>query len=254
MKKIFISLILIFLAHFFTIKPAYCEEDFFSTENFKKSKPKPPTQSVARAVENTKKKGLFSKFNRKTNNTENENQGYYGTLPDVEADFKYKKQTKPSSSQIDMKIPNEEIKEENLKKAPFDDSLFLDMVIKKEPDSQYVNDIQKIKFSLNNLKKCLENKDDIQKYNACVNGLELYVQNFKRKYENESESLKESYIEVINTNYYAKVLGNLKYDANYYSRYVPTQKGQYSEENISSKEEDLLNRINKTLFLLNNET
>lgn len=248
------------MAHFFTINSAYCEEDFFIQENFQESKSRPqiPVKNITKAIEKTKKKGLFSKkntkFNYQTNKEEVIPQGYYGTLPDIEADFKYKKQSLPSSSQIDMKIPTEEVNEENLKKAPFDDSLFLDMVIKKEPDSKYVNDIQKIKFALNNLKKCLENKEEIQRYNACVNGLELYVQNFKKKYENKSESLKESYIEILNTNYYAKVLGNLKYDANYYSRYVPTQSGQYSEENISSKEEDLLNRVNKTLFLLNNES
>ena len=127
------------------------------------------------------------------------------------------------------------------------------MIIKKEPDSEYLNDIQKIKFALNNLKKCLEEKGDIQRFNACVNGLELYVQSLKKKYENKSESLKESYIDLLNTNYYAKVLGNLKYDANYYARFVPTQNGQYSKENITLEEEKLLNRVNKTIFLLNNE-
>ena len=262
MKKIFISLILIFLAHFFTINSAYCEEDFFIEGNFaeSKNKIKLPTQNVAKAIENSKKNGLLSKnkkkgkFNYQTNKTEVTPDGYYGTLPDIEADFGYKKQFIPSTAQIDMVIPEEEINEENFKKAPLDDSLFLDMIIKKEPDSKYVNDIQKIKFLLNSLKKCLENKEEIQRYNACVNGLELFVQNFKKKYENKSESLKESYIEILNTNYYAKILGNLKYDANYYSRYVPTQTGQYSQENIALQEEELLNQINKTLFLLNEES
>ena len=84
--------------------------------------------------------------------------------------------------------------------------------------------------------------------------LELYTQNFKKKYENKSESLKESYIDVLNTNYYSKLLGNLKYDSNYYARYIPTQQGKYSKENILIEEEKLLNRVNKTLFLLNNES
>jgi hypothetical protein len=80
-----------------------------------------------------------SKFNYQTNKEEAIPEGYYGTLPDIEADFEYKKQTMPSTSQIDMKIPSEDIKEENLKKAPFDDSLFLDMVIKKENKIQLPN-------------------------------------------------------------------------------------------------------------------
>lgn len=260
MKKTFISLILIFLAHFFTINSAYCEEDFFIDGNFSeaKNKMKLPTSKIENAVKkakNTKFKKK-TKFNYQTNKEEEIPQGYYGVLPDIEKDFQYKKQAMPTSAQIDMKIPDSDElpPEETLKKAPFDDALFLDMVIKKEPDSQYLNDVQKIKFALRNIKKCIEENGDIQRFNACVNGLDLYVQNLKKKYENKSESLKESYMDVLNTNYYAKLLGNLKYDANYYARYIPTNEGKYSKENIALQEEDLLNRINKTIFLLNNES
>lgn len=263
MKKTFISLILILLAYFFAINPSYCEEDFFLDGDFSESKNKLkiPNSKVKKAIENSKQSGLFSKFkkntkfNYQTNETEIIPKGYYGTLPDINEDFIYKKQSAPSIPKVDMQIIDEqnELNEENLKKAPFDDSLFLDMVIKKEPDSEYVNDIQKIKFALNNLKKCIEENGEIQRFNACVNHLELYIQNLKNKYENKSDSLKESYIDLLNTNYYAKVLGNLKYDANYYARFIPVQDGQYSKENIAQEEQKLLNRINKTIFLLNNE-
>ena len=85
-----------------------------------------------------------------------EPKGYYGTLPNIEEDFSYKKQ-KPSAPKIEIETPTEEeLKDENLKSAPVDDALFLDMVIKKEPDSQYLNDVQKIKFALRNIKKCIE--------------------------------------------------------------------------------------------------
>lgn len=264
MKKTFISLVLILLPYFFAINPSYCEEDFFLDANFteSKNKLKMPNSKVQKAIENSKQNGFFSKFkknkkfNYQTNETEVVPKGYYGTLPNINEDFKYKNQSAPSVPKVDMQVIDEQNKlnEENLKKAPFDDSLFLDMVIKKEPNSEYVNDIQKIKFALDNLKKCIEENGEIQRFNACVNHLELYVQNLKKKYEDKSESLKESYIILLNTNYQAKVLGNLKYDANYYARFVPTQGGQYSKENIALEEKNLLNKINKTIFLLNNES
>ena len=248
------------MAYFFTMNFACCEEDFFIGGDFKESKNKlkMPSSKVSKAIENSKKDGFFSrfkkntKFNYQTNKNEEIPQGYYGTLPNIEEDFKYKKQSAPTSPKVEM--PSiDKVEEKDLKKAPFDDSLFLDMVIKKEADSLYLKDVQKAKFALNNLKKCIEEKGDIQRFNACVNSLELYVQNLKRKYENESESLKESYIELLNTNYYAKKLGNLKYDANYYARYIPNQEGQYSKSNIAFEEQKLLNRVNKAIFLLNNE-
>ena len=73
------------------------------------------------------------------------------------------------------------------------------MIIKKEPDSEYVQDIQKTKQALTKLKKCIEEQGDIQRFNANVNMVELQVQNLKKKYDDKSESLKESYIDVLNT-------------------------------------------------------
>ena len=240
-----------------------CGEDFFIDSTFveSKNKVKIPAQKVAQSIEKTKKKGFFSKqtkkvrFNYATNEEEEIPQGYYGTLPNIEEDFAYKKQSSPTSKEIDIKVPDEaELTEENLKPAPFDDALFLDMIIKKEPDSEYVQDIQKTKLALINLKKCIEEEGNIQRFNGCVNMLELHVQNLKRKYQNQSESMKESYIDAINTNYYAKSLGNLKYDSNYYARYIPIDQGKYSKDNISLEEEKLLNRINKTILLIYNES
>lgn len=256
MNKPYISLIIIFLAYFFTTNIACCEEDFFTNSNFENAKTdkKITLDKIKNSIGAKKEK--FSFFKKKEKASEEENRGYYGTLPNIDKEFQYKKQeNSKTTTQSDIKLPQEDsLDEQNLKPAPFVDSLFLDMVIKKEADSEYVKDIQKIKFALNNLKKCLEENGNIQRFNANVNVLELQVQNLKKKYQDKSESYKESYIELLNTNYNAKLLGNLKYDANYYARYVPVNEGQYSENNILSKEEDLLNRVNRTLFLLNNES
>lgn len=231
MKKFFNLFILILIIHFLAINPSYCKEDFFNNSNFEE------------AQESTKEKDKSS-----------ENKGYYGQLPDIYKDFKYKRQISNSSSEINAKIPTEEdLEEENLKRAPFDDPLFLDNIIKKEKDSQYLKDIQKIKFVFTSLKNCLEEQGDIQKFNGCVNLIDLQTQNLIKKYSNKSESLKESYLEILNTNYYAKVLGNLKFDAKYYSRYIPVQEGKYSKENIAHEENLLLNRVNRTIFLINKE-
>ena len=250
MKKTFFSLNLILLAHFFTINCAYCEEDFFANSNFKEAKSQ---SKISQAVK--EKKGFFSKFKKEKKSNPEEQTGYYGTLPNISRDFAYKKQVANTTSEIDAKIPTkEELDNENLKPAPFDDALFLDVIVKKEKNSQYVNDIQKTKFALNNLKKCIEEQGDIQRFNACVNVIDLYVQNLKTKYKDKSESLKESYIDILSTNYYAKLLGNLMYDANYYSRYIPTNQGKYSKENIANEQKELLAKINKTIFLINNES
>ena len=270
MKK-FLSLELVILFMFFATGPAFCEDSFYiDTPNIEeKNKISFPVSNNIQEAQPAKeeKKGVFSKlfksnkpkkqkqFDSQANKYKNVSQGYYGTLPNIKGDFQYKQSTPPSTtSELDAYIPPDKIEDESLKQAPYSDPLFLDVIVKKEKQSNYVNDIQKTKLALTNLKKCIEEQGDIQRFNGCVNMVELYCKNLQKKYENKSESLKESYIDILNTNYHAKVLGNLMYDANYYSRYIPTQQGQYSKSNIENKKQALLKRINKTLFLIANET
>ena len=266
MKKNIIKLIVFLI--FLTVNQAYCQEDFFIDTHFVESKNAKPEyekkiDDIKEKIKETKeeKKGFFSrfkkqnkKFNYTTNKYEEIPKGYYGTLPNIEDDFSYKKQYSKSSPQNDIVVPSdEENKEENFKKAPFDDALFLDVIVKEEKKSTYVNDLQRVKYALNNLKNCIEQKGDIQRFNACVNLVDLYTKNLKTKYQNKPEANKESYIEILASNYYAKELGNLKYDAGYYSKYIPVNDGKYSSQNIDLKEQALLNKVNKTIFLINQE-
>ena len=270
MKKVF-SLELVLLIMFFTMGIARCEDSFYIGTPINDTKNKmsfPVSNNIQEAkptaAENKKKELKFfksnkpkkqKKFNPITNKTEEIPQGYYGTLPNIGQDFNYKKQTASSATQdINAKLPKENLEDEDLKPAPYNDSLFLDVIVKKEKASNYINDVQKTKLALANLKKCIEDNGDIQRFNGCVNMVELYSKNLQKKYENQSDSLRESYIDILNTNYHAKVLGNLLYDANYYSRYVPVNEGKYSKQNIEKQKQDLLKRINKTLFLIANES
>ena len=177
--------------------------------------------------------------------------GYYGTLPDIQRDFKYKTQNVQTTTSTDLK-PLEEGNIEEFKKAP-NDTLFLDKIVKKEKSSNYVNDLQRVKYALSALKKSLEEEGTIQKIHGSINLVDLYSKNLKEKYENKSESFEESYENIQLCAYYAKLLGNLMYEANYYARYVPTNQGQYSKTNINIKKQDLLTKVNKTLFLISSE-
>lgn len=267
MKKNILTLII--FVNFLMIDFAYCQEAFYIDSYFEETKnPKPKYEQkvddIKEKIELEKKeekKGFFSKFKRKnakfnytTNQYEEIPRGYYGELPDIEDDFNYKKQSSRSSPNSDLIMSDtQERKEEDFKEAPFDDALFLDVLVKQEKSSNYVNDLQRIKYALNNLKDCIEKNEDIQRFNACVNLLDLYTKNLKTKYQNKFEAQKESYFEILSANYYAKELGNLKYDADYYSKYIPVNDGKYSNKNIALKEQNLLNLLNKALFLINQE-
>ena len=209
------------------------------------------------------KEGFFSslinKF-KKDKKDDEPKRGYYGELPDISREFQYKKPAQTIDRKDEYKVPtleelNSEIESEKLKQAPLKDALFLDNILKKEDTtSEYLKDIQKTKYALLNLKKCIEENGDIQRFNACVNMLDLLCINFEEKYKNRSDALKESYRNILSTNYYSKVLGNLLYDSNYYSKYIPTSSGKYSKNNIDNEKQKLLIKLNKTIFLINRES
>lgn len=179
-----------------------------------------------------------------------QNKGYYGILPDIEKDFEYKRET---IQRIAPKQYSEkEIKDGFLLDAPLDDPLFLDVIIKKDKTSDYVNELMKIKRTLEKLRQCIVDNSSIQFFNANVNVLDLQTKNLEKKFELSAYSQTPSYFAVRHVNYSAKLLGNLKYDANFYSRYMPTQEGEYSKENINNRSLELLNEIEQTIFEIGN--
>ena len=92
MNKPYLSLIIIFLAYFFTINIACCEEDFFTSSNFQEAKTdkKITLDKIKNSIGAKKEK--FSFFKKKDEENEEEKKGYYGTLPDIDREFQYKKQ------------------------------------------------------------------------------------------------------------------------------------------------------------------
>lgn len=174
--------------------------------------------------------------------------GYYGVLPNIEREFNYLRKSNGSTNQ-GGKYSNS-LEEENLKKAPIADDLFLDIILKKKKDTQYIKDVLKISSALERFRDCIDRSCDIQQFNANVNLIDLYAKRLEKDYENKPESANQSYYMIRNVAYLAKLQGNLKYDANYYSKYMPLQNTVYSKENIDKKEQELLHEINKTIFEL----
>lgn len=197
------------------------------------------------------KKSFFDGFKKKKKiiAPNLENKGYYGNLPDVQGEFEYKKETIQTPSK---NFSEKDIQDGFLLDAPLGDPVFLDVIIKKDKNSDYINDIIKIKFTLEKLRKCIMEEANIQLFNANVNVLDLQTTNLEKKYINSANSMTSSFYAIRHVNYSAKMLGNLKYDANFYSRYMPVSDSVYSSGNISSQSAALLEEIEKTIYEIGN--
>lgn len=218
MKKFFICFFVFILVF---------EQSAFAWSFFKKTK-------------NDKKTG--------TNITSN---GYKGTLPDISKHFQYK--IKESESAVPLNMSIDEIDKLDFKTAPFDDSLFLDVIVKKQKTSPYIGELLKIQKVLENFRHQISENCDIQRFNANVNVLNLHVAKLQKKYNQKSEALTKSYLKLQELNYRAKILGNLKYEADYFSKFQPVLDDKHSQKYIKEQEKLLLNYIDKAIFQIKTE-
>lgn len=174
--------------------------------------------------------------------------GYKGTLPNIERYFEYKKEgTQSTPGKIKEGKPNPK----GLMKAPLEDDLFLDVIIKKDKPSPYIKEMLAVLELLEKLHATLlEETVSIQKYNAQVNVLDLNTTTLLKNYSSSSYSASPAYIWAQRAAYSAKLFGNLIYDANYYSRYMSITDGQYSAKNIQKEKENLIGELDKAIFTL----
>lgn len=181
-------------------------------------------------------------------NEYNFERGYYGTLPTIEKEFEYKKQNKIKTRTENF--TQNEIIEDNLQKAPLDDALFLDVILKKQKNSKYLNDIIRLTDILERFRGCIINNCSIQEFNANVNLIDLHVRRMEKLYSGTADSHSKSYYMLQNISYLAKIQGNLKYDANFYAKYMPLNNSIYSKENILQKDRELIKELDNTIFIL----
>jgi len=174
-------------------------------------------------------------------------QGYSGELPKIEKFFEYKQTETKGAPRGD--ILNAPVRRDNLLEAPEED-LFLDIIIKQDKHSQYVNDIHKLLPILEKFKEAVEAGANIQKFNANVNVLDLHVRNLSDIYGERYEANTPSYQAVMEINYRAKLLGNLRFDANFYSKYLPLTDEAYSPAGIAKQDAILVQELERVIRLI----
>lgn len=176
------------------------------------------------------------------------NKGYTGILPNIQAEFEYKHPKKTTIK--DKKLNAKDYLPEEFQNSKIDDPLFLDVILGREKASAYVVDMLRIMKFLESFRKTIENKQDIQRFNANVNLLDLHARRIETLYSNKPEGESPSYWLLLDLAYKAKILGNLKYDANYYSKFSPITGTKYDPVNIENEDKKLMDELDETVFAI----
>lgn len=178
--------------------------------------------------------------------------GYIGTLPDINGEFDYKRDTPKVVAPVFD--PTQSQNNSELKPIPRDNKSYLEIIIKKDKTSEYSNDVNDIISNLEKLKSCIESSDDIQKFNAIASNLLDNIQFMQDKYANRPESAYMSYRNLINLAAEARGVAVLRTQAQVYTKYLPysTSGAQYKTSNINAKINKLGKSVNQSLYILKN--
>lgn len=178
--------------------------------------------------------------------------GYNGTLPNIEAEFAYKR-TAPETSNPPF-TPIENQNDIDLKKIPRDKKSYLEIIIKKDKSSQYLNDTNDVILLLEKLKKCIEQEQDIQMFNAIVSSLIDNIDLIKTQYKGKPEANYISYKNLMGLSTQARNVAVLRTEGQIYTKYLPysSSGAVYTPQNIEKQVNNLLKSVDQSLYILKN--
>ncbi len=177
--------------------------------------------------------------------------GYKGNLPKIGPQFDYLKKdpavTSPLYNSIDdLDGPPEFIK------SPRNNKTYIDLIIKKDETSPYINDINDLLFILEKMKKCIEEQGDVQKFNAIASSIIDHADYLNEKYAYKPEKYYVTFKKIQELAAQARAVATLRCEAQIYLKYLTYQnEGQvYSKENIQRQVSYFSHQLNDTIQLL----
>lgn len=175
--------------------------------------------------------------------------GYTGELPDISARFQtYKEvESEPVFEYTDgFNDPYA------IKPSPRDNPAFVNIILKQDKTSQYINDLNEIISLLEILETTLEKEESLQVFSARAYNLKKNVEYFRNKYKDRPESAFASYHELMQLNTQVQALSNLRREGEVYSPYITASSNgnAFSKNNINLQSDYLLQNIRATLVIL----
>lgn len=178
-----------------------------------------------------------------------EGSGYVGTLPDLSERFQ-KTEDKEARPSFDYQDGFND--QNSIKPAPRNNPAFVNIIMKKDKTSQYVNDLNSIIPIVEKLQTIVEEQDSIQKFNAESYFLKTNVEYFRDKYKGQAEQSYISFKKLMQLNTHVQSVAQLRLESEVYSPYVTTEQSgnTFTQNNIDNQLNYLLDDIKATLVVL----
>jgi len=175
--------------------------------------------------------------------------GYVGTLPDLTRRYESAepKQTSPEMEQ--SKYFNSE---NELKPVPRENPAFVNIILKSDKTSQYVNDLNEFIPLLENIYDLIDDGSNVQIFNAKVYYFNKNADYFRDKYINRPESHFVSYKRLMELSLHAKSIALLRTEAEKYNPYLAYGSAGYiyNPNSITEQLGYLKTEIEQTILIL----
>ena len=169
---------------------------------------------------------------------DNQGSGYVGDLPDISKSFKTSepKVTKPLVEGSKKFNSSDEIKP-----VPRDNPAFVNIILKTDKTSPYLNDINDLLPQLENMLLCIEKGYDVQKFNAKAMFFNQTVKYLEEKYLDKPESSFESFKKIQTLSTHTQSVATLRTEAERYRPYLAyTGAGYLYNDNVINEQLDYL--------------
>ena len=165
---------------------------------------------------------------------DNEGRGYVGTLPDV---TKNQKSSEPNKTTPTTEKTKDFNSSTELKPVPRDNPAFVNIILKSDKTSPYINDLNELLPQLENILLCIEQNSNVQKFNAKVYFFNKTVEYLQDKYKEKPESNSESFKKLLTLNTHTKSVATLRSEAEKYKPYLAyTGAGYLYNENVINQQ------------------
>lgn len=178
------------------------------------------------------------------------NQGYIGTLPDLTREYQPTRQDEKPP--IEARPAKDFNSENEIKPVPRDNPAFVNIILKSDKTSQYVNDINEFIPMLEDIFDLIENGGNVQIFNAKVYFFNKNADYFRDKYNNKPESQFVSYKRIMELSTHARSIALLRSEAEKYNPYLAYGSAGYiyNPNNIQEQLGYLKTEIEQTILIL----
>ncbi len=175
--------------------------------------------------------------------------GYVGTLPDLTRQYQptEPKSTKPVIEQVENFHSSDQVKP-----IPRDNPAFVNIILKQDKTTRYVNDINEFIPMLEKIYDSIEDGENVQLFNAKVYFFNKNADYLRDKYVEKPEGEYISFKKLMELSTHAKSIALLRSEAQKYNPYLAYSGAGYiyDPDNINQQLEYLKKEVEQAILLL----